>query len=146
MKLVTMVEAAQRMGVSVDTVRRRLRRGELLGHHQPTPQGFIWLAQLPEQSGSTAGLENGAEPVRSAPAYATAGTFPARAGATSDIDPSAGDIRAIRELVDVLRHEIDTRDRHLESKDRQIEQLHALLQQAQAVPQSGSLSPSQPRT
>ena len=47
MDLVTMGEAAQRLGVSVDTIRRRLRRGELEGQHQPTPQGFIWLIEMP---------------------------------------------------------------------------------------------------
>ncbi len=130
MKLVTMGEASQHMGVSVDTIRRRLRRGELCGRHQPTPQGFIWLVELPDQTGVELNSEaaNGRPLV--ATADATARPPSAQAGATG------GDIRALRELVDVLRHEIETRDRQLESKDRQIEQLHGLLQQAQAVPPS----------
>lgn len=129
-----MGEAALRMGVSVDTVRRRLRRGELQGRHQPTPQGFIWLVDLPETPGSASTAETWAGPLQSAPAGATARTPLSRAGALRDGAPSPGDVRGLRELVDVLRHGIDTRDRQLESKDRQIEQLHALLQQAQSVP------------
>jgi len=43
-------EAAARLGVSVDTVRRRLRRGELTGVQAPTPQGFTWLVDVPEEA------------------------------------------------------------------------------------------------
>ena len=121
MELVTMGEAAQRMGVSVDTVRRRLRRGELLGRHQPTPQGFIWLVELPDQTGS----QSGAGDVCAMPPAA-------HSGVPGDLLPNEGDVHALRELVEVLRHEIDTRDKQMDSKDRQIEQLHVLLQQAQS--------------
>jgi hypothetical protein len=41
-------DAAQRLGISTDTVRRRLKSGELNGERQETPQGFIWLVELPE--------------------------------------------------------------------------------------------------
>jgi len=40
-------EAAARLGVSTDTVRRRLRGGELAGERRQTPQGFLWLVELP---------------------------------------------------------------------------------------------------
>jgi hypothetical protein len=40
-------EVAAAYGVSVDTIRRRLRRGEIEGRRETTPQGFRWLAQLP---------------------------------------------------------------------------------------------------
>jgi len=40
-------EAALRLGVSPDTVRRRMKTGELHGEKQPTPQGFVWLVELP---------------------------------------------------------------------------------------------------
>lgn len=40
-------EVAAAYGVSVDTVRRRLRRGEIEGRKETTPQGFRWLAALP---------------------------------------------------------------------------------------------------
>ena len=65
-----------------------------------------------------------------------------------DITTSSGDIHALRELVDVLRHELDTWDRQIQakdgqlrSKDRQIDQLHSLLKQAH----SGSITPALPQ-
>jgi hypothetical protein len=133
MELVTMGEAAHRIGVSVDTVRRRLRRGELQGRHQPTPQGFIWLIEIPEQSGLGMASEAGMGGRGSAPADAAAGPAITSASTPADVAPSAGDVRTLRELMVVLRQEIDARDRQLETKDRQIEQLHVLLQQTQYV-------------
>ena len=35
-------EAALRLSVSPDTIKRRLKAGELHGEKQPTPQGFVW--------------------------------------------------------------------------------------------------------
>ena len=139
-----MGEAAQRLDVSVDTIRRRLRRGELKGQHQPTPQGFIWLIEMPELPGPAPISFSSTREPTSAWADAYAQPASAGAGAPSDTTPSGGDLYALRELVDVLRHEIDTIDRQLEakggqlkSKDRQIEQLHLLLKQAH----SGSSAP-----
>jgi hypothetical protein len=39
----TLAEAAAALGVSVDTVRRRLKRGQLVGERRPTRQGFAWM-------------------------------------------------------------------------------------------------------
>jgi hypothetical protein len=39
--------AAERLGVSSDTIRRRLVRGELPGEREPTPQGYRWVVLLP---------------------------------------------------------------------------------------------------
>lgn len=46
----TIGEAAERLGVSPDTVRRRLKRGELEGEQEQTAQGFIWRIVLPVDS------------------------------------------------------------------------------------------------
>ena len=51
-ELVPIAEAARRLGVSADTVRRRLKRGELEGEQHPTAQGFTWLVAMPASSGS----------------------------------------------------------------------------------------------
>lgn len=42
-----LTEVAAAYGVSVDTIRRRLRRGELDARKETTPQGFRWVAALP---------------------------------------------------------------------------------------------------
>jgi len=45
---VSLSEAAQRLNVSTDTVRRRLLKGELKGTQEPTPQGYRWKIELPD--------------------------------------------------------------------------------------------------
>jgi len=45
---VSMAQAAQQLNVSVDTIRRRLAKGELNGTQDPTPQGYRWLIDLPD--------------------------------------------------------------------------------------------------
>ena len=49
---VSIAEAAERLGVSADTVRRRLKRGELTGEQETTPQGFVWRVALPIAEGA----------------------------------------------------------------------------------------------
>jgi len=43
---VSIGEAARRLGVSTDTIRRRIGKGELLAHKEPTPQGYRWEIDL----------------------------------------------------------------------------------------------------
>jgi hypothetical protein len=106
---VSVMEAATHLGVSPDTIRRRIRNGELQARREPTPQGYIWRVELPEEE--------------SAEEAALKATNPA----------------AWRELVDVLKDEVAllreqlaAHQEELVSKNKQIEQLHILLQQAQA--------------
>jgi len=55
METVPIGEAAVRLGVSPDTIRRRLSRGTLTGHQEPTAQGFRWKVELPESGQETNG-------------------------------------------------------------------------------------------
>ena len=121
-----MVEAAHQLGVSVDTVKRRIQKGELKGHQQPRPQGFVWLVEMPEET-----------------------NLPGSNPANTPVDTAvtAGELRRLEEMVQFLKGELNGRDVQIESwkqeaeahreqlqaKDRQIEQLHVLLQQAQAA-------------
>jgi len=43
-------EAAEHLGVSTDTARRRLKRGELIGEQRPTAHGPAWYIQVPAAS------------------------------------------------------------------------------------------------
>lgn len=142
MHLMTMGEAAERLGVSIDTIRQRLRRGELTGRHQLTRQGFIWLIAVPEQVDANTDVEPGPDKAQFHLASAPAGSSAVRATAPGDAAPSAHDLQALRELVEVLRHEIEAKDRQLDSQNCQIEQLHALLQQAQPSPMPPGQLPS----
>ena len=109
---VTIQDAAHKLGLAESTVKRRLRNGELEYHQVPSPQGFTWLVELPDDLC----LEQESQP--------------------------SGEERVLRELVDALRYQITGLEGQLGTKDRQIEQLHVLLQQAQAsLPASCSTRP-----
>jgi hypothetical protein len=61
-------EAARRLGVSIDTARRRLKRGQLVGREVPTPQGHrwdVWLNGLGSTAQATA-YARGAPPTQDA--------------------------------------------------------------------------------
>jgi hypothetical protein len=47
--LVTKKKAAELLGVSVDTIERRIKRGELEGHKESLPQGLTWLVEIPQK-------------------------------------------------------------------------------------------------
>jgi hypothetical protein len=123
MGLVTMTEAARRLDVTVETVKRRLRRGELQGHKQPRPQGFTWLIEMPEDTGDQ---------------DSTPSVTP------SDTPTSNAEVHRLEDMVSLLQRELAITREELEhqrsmyqselvSKNKQIEQLHVLLQQAQAA-------------
>jgi hypothetical protein len=123
MELVTMAEAARRLDVTVETVKRRLRRGELQGQKQPRPQGFTWLIEMPEDIGDQ---------------DSTPSVTP------SDTPTSSAEVHRLEDMISLLQKELDITREELEhqrsmyqselvSKNKQIEQLHILLQQAQAA-------------
>jgi hypothetical protein len=123
MGLVTMTEAARRLDVTVETVKRRLRRGELQGHKQPRPQGFTWLIEMPEDTGDQ---------------DSTPSVTP------SDTPTSNAEVHRLEDMISLLQKELAIAREELEhqrsmyqselvSKNKQIEQLHILLQQAQAA-------------
>ena len=111
-ELLAIAEAAQRLSVSTDTVHRRLRKGQLVGHQQPTPQGFTWLIEFEAGPRNT----NGAAP----------------ASATADAPATAGEMHRLEKMVDMVELQMETLREELARKNTQIEQLHVLLQQ-QAV-------------
>jgi hypothetical protein len=112
----SVMEAATRLGVSPDTIRRRIRNGELKAWQEPTPQGYSWKVELPDEEPRT--------------------DYDSQHTGQSSSDESL----VWRELVDTLRDEVSTlreqlmaHQDELGAKNKQIEQLHILLQQAQAA-------------
>jgi len=61
MEKVSIGEAAQRLGVSTDTIRRRIGKGELTAHQEPTPQGFRWKVELRPNDQPLNGYDNNLE-------------------------------------------------------------------------------------
>jgi len=47
---VSIGDAAHRLGVSTDTIRRRISKGELTAHQEPTPQGYRWKVELNQRA------------------------------------------------------------------------------------------------
>ncbi len=121
MTLVTVPEAAVRLGISPQTVKRRLKRGELGGEQRATPQGFNWLIEVPEEH-TTNGTPNGIP--TGTPMSSAIGADDISAGIPS------GD-SSVYELVAALQTQVDAQQKQLEAKDRQIGELHVLLQRAQ---------------
>jgi len=113
---VTIAEAAQRLGVSDHTVRRRLAKGEVTGVQVAMRTGGSqWLIDLPDE-------ETPEPPI------------------SGEVAALRELIASLNDQVQALRGQLETKDKHMEAKDRQleardkqVEQLHVLLQQAQAA-------------
>jgi hypothetical protein len=104
----TIADAARLLRVSEHTVRRRVRSGELPSSQVDTPQGFIWMVELPDD-------------------------VPADSPVSGELVVMRELIASLNEQVQTLKGQLDAKDSQLDSKDRQIEQLHVLLQQAQSA-------------
>jgi hypothetical protein len=105
---VTIADAARLLRVSEHTVRRRVRNGELPSSQVDTPQGFIWMVELPDDVSPDSPISGELAALREL-------------------------ISSLNEQVKTLKGQLAAKDSQLDSKDRQIEQLHVLLQQAQAA-------------
>lgn len=125
-----MHEAADRLGVSVDTVRRRVKSGQLIGRKEPTASGFRWLIELPDPDPSAA------------PAA------PMHGGSTdSETTYAEGETAALRALVTVLERELAQRNAELDARRREVSELHILLQRSQGTllpPQNTPAAPAAP--
>jgi hypothetical protein len=107
---VSIQEAAERLGVSADTVRRRVKRGELQGEREKTPQGFVWRVELP-----------------------AAETPPEAPGALQTTPGEAIELELLRERIDELKEERDAwREQALRSGEAERE-LRILLRGAQEL-------------
>lgn len=127
-----LAEVAAAYGVSIDTIRRRMRRGEIEGRREQTPQGFRWLAPLPET------VERNAVP--DAP------------GSPERGESAAHELAIIQrerdELIETLRHELAIRNREITRLHEVIASQAAALQAqapalaARAGPASGTGDPA----
>ena len=118
MERLTIAEAAQRWHISQDTVRRRIRRGELKAQQQPTPQGFVWVVEVSE-------IPESAE----APSEA-------RLGEGQIMRELVTTVQVMRELVGTIQVQAATQREELKARRREVQELHVLLHhlQARALP------------
>ncbi len=114
MERVSIPEAAKRLGVTQDTIRRRIRKGELAAYQEPRPQGYVWLVDVPEEELSAEEPSN------------------------PDFKEETSEVQLLKEMMELLREELKTKDRQLEAREREVQELHVLLQQSQtALPAAG---------
>ena len=102
-------EATKILGVSADTIKRRLKRGELKGHKRPTARGEVWHIQI-----ETEGDDDGDEAEEQ---HAETAALRATLQAKDDV------IAAKDQTIALLTGQLDARTRELH-------QAHVLLQQA----------------
>ncbi|HZA21576.1 MAG TPA: helix-turn-helix domain-containing protein [Dehalococcoidia bacterium] len=105
--MLTIKEAADKLGISENTVRRRLHAGLLRGYQEDPPYGR-WVVELSEEDIATA-----------------------RLSAVDGVTPEL--VAALRDTIRRQGEALEQFSQQLESKDKQIEQLHVLLQQVQAA-------------
>ena len=101
MQEVTIAEAARCLGMSIDSIRRRIAKDELKARKVPSPHGEIYLVELPDDA---------------IPATATP--------AAEEKEDNTVAIEAMRQTILILETE-------LEARRREVQELHVLLQQAQ---------------
>jgi hypothetical protein len=115
---VNVPEAARLLRVSEQTVRRRLRSGELHGRQVTSPGGFLWMVEIPDEL-----------PVEDT----ESGEIVAMKALVVHLEAQ---VAAQQEQLTVKDKQMDAQvsahQEQITAKDRQIEQLHVLLQQAQA--------------
>jgi hypothetical protein len=116
-ELVSISQAVTRLGVSEVTIRRRLRKGELKGQKLQTPQGYVWMVELPDDV--PADIKNGSN---------------GQGESLSELVAALrSQVEGQQELVDSLQAQVKAQQEELIAKNKQIEQLHVLLQQAQTA-------------
>ena len=127
MATLTIQAAAQSLGISEITVRRKLRTGQLNGHQEDLPNGRWWVEVPDEQLlGSGRG---------------TPGSGPEEREAKGRED-GGQEGHLLRDLVDVLKDQVTNLQHHLEIREREVGELHVIIQQqALVLPAPGSSSP-----
>lgn len=118
-------EYAAREGISEVTVRRRIKRGELVAERVPTAQGFAYEIVVDdddEESSADQAADQGGGPEQSSPDHSTSQEL----------------ITELRSQIDYLKQEIEDRKRE-HDRDRsdwrgELERLHTLMaQQGQTI-------------
>ena len=102
-KEVPIIEAANSLGVSVDTIRRRISKGELKARKVPSPHGEIYMVEIPDNI-----------------VVAASDSEEKKEETPSDVQT----IEAMKKTISILQTELDARR-------REVQELHVLLQQAQ---------------
>jgi hypothetical protein len=151
-----LVEAAAALGVSVDTVRRRIKRGELQARIDGQGRLLVHLVDVPTatpSNGHTAAehvhsslpstAEHAAQPVPGAAVQVAEQRLAdaQHAAMLARLEAAQGELETVKSEISFLRDELRRRDEHhadelrrrAETHERERDQLHERLQQALAA-------------
>jgi hypothetical protein len=130
----TLAQASQATGLTVDTIRRRLKRGELVGRKVATAYGPAWQVSL---NGHTEGV---GEPAGDTVAVTTPSPEQPSQGVVTDAREGVGLLEALR-LVEKLQEENRNLAGQVGYYQAQIEQLRDMIKMLEA-PKERPPSPS----
>jgi hypothetical protein len=123
MESFTIKEAAQRLALSELTIRRRLHAGLLAGHKEKTPQGFVWIVELPDDVPGVETKKNGNKEAEDREDQSLA----------ESVAALSARVEGQQKLIEALQSQIQSQKDQLEARGREVQELHVLLQQAQAA-------------
>jgi hypothetical protein len=113
MASLTIKEAAERLGISEVTIRRRLRTGQLKGYQESPPTGK-WFIEVSDDDVEQDKVD------------------------ADDYDDHLELVGALRDTITRQDEVIALLTHQLEAREREVQELHVLLQQAQtALPAAG---------
>jgi predicted site-specific integrase-resolvase len=108
MARLTIKEAAERLGISEVTIRRRLRTGQLKGYQESPPTGK-WFIEVSDDDVERGEVDRDEDD-----------------DTLELVDALRDTIKRQDEVIALLKHQ-------LEAREREVQELHVLLQQSQAA-------------
>jgi hypothetical protein len=125
----TIKEAAQRLVLSELTIRRRLHAGLLTGHKEKTPQGFVWMVELPDDVPGVKTKKNGdkEDDKENQSLAELVAALSARVEVQQEL------IEVLQDQIQAHKDQLEAKDKQIEARGREVQELHVLLQQAQAA-------------
>ncbi len=117
MERLPIAEAAQRLGVSDVTIRRRIKRGDLRAEKEPTAQGYEWRVLVPIT------LEPPPHPEHET----------GQAPPVADVPIQTGEADALRGTIAVL-------ERELAARNAEVDRLLQLLSREQEIARAAQLA------
>ena len=95
---VTVAEAAKLLGVSRDTIMRRIRKGELDAHQEPRPQGHVWRVVVPYEAPDN-----------------------------QHVEALARELHTVRDMMELLKEEVATKNEQIRELHVLLQQAQAAL-------------------
>lgn len=125
---VTVAEAATALGVSDKAIRRRLKTGELKGEQRRTPQGFVWVIDLPADVQAPSTRSAAQQEEQAPPAGRQSDhTATVTAGMVAELATAQEAVRRLEAHLGDLRATIERQAEELAERRREAQELRALV-------------------